>query len=236
MNEINNKKNGYIKPILIIICIIVVLYIIGSLSKSKSEDVNTNIIEKVDSINPEVDSLTLKNNDSLLTLKLETVNSEIKKIKPLFREKYDEFNKITWIEHNNVPRFINSRGFYTYIGLDENGDPTLRLVIRYYGEDWLFISKILVKPDDALFEIYPDKMERDNDSDVWEWMDIVPNDDNLAMLVSVISSKNTKVRFEGKQYYKDWTLTPREIKGLGDTQKYYSLLREKKVIEKQLQQ
>lgn len=236
MKEINNKKNEYFKPILIIICILVGLYIIGSLSKSESERVNTNIAEKVDSINAGVDSLTQKNNDSLLTLKLETVNSEIKKIKPLFRDKHDEFNKITWIEHNTVPRFINSRGFYTYIGLDENEDPTLRLVIRYYGDDWLFISKILVKPDDALFEIYPEKMERDNDSDVWEWMDIVPNDTNIAMLVSIISSKNTKVRFEGKQYYKDWTLTQKEIKGLNDTQKYYSLLREKKIIEKQLQQ
>lgn len=228
--ETKKKKNGCITIFLaglgIFIFIPIVLVIIGNSGSSNPKEKKTEQTEIVS----EFEKIK---KDSTSREELKNVEADIKKLQPLFTTKYDEFKKITWVEHKNIPKYTNSWGFYTYIGINDDGSIFERLVIRYYGDNWLFVKEILIKADDFTFQI-TGKMDRDNDSKVWEWMDVEPDDTQLAMIAAVISAKTTKVRFEGDKYYKDRTLTQNEIKGLKDTQEYYSLLIRKSKLDKEL--
>jgi hypothetical protein len=60
-------------------------------------------------------------------------------------------------------------------------------------------------------------MERDNDSEVWEWYDVSPTSENIEMLQKIMNSKKTVMRMEGTQYYKDKTITEAQKSAIRDT-------------------
>jgi hypothetical protein len=83
------------------------------------------------------------------------------------------------------------------------------LKIQYFGSDWLFIESYFFNIDGETYEISPDygDIEKDNDSDVWEWYNEPATAGNIEMIQKIIKSKKTVVRLEGTQYYKDVTIT-----------------------------
>ncbi|TFD92758.1 hypothetical protein E2605_18105 [Dysgonomonas capnocytophagoides] len=219
------KKGGCLKAVLIGIGVLFVLFLISKFSSNDKEDIKP----QVDSRHETIEDDKAKS-DSISKARLAYIDIELGKMKPLFNYRYDEFEKTTWIEHKSIPKYVNTKGFYTYIGMKDNS-VWERLVIRYHGEDWLFIQKIMIKADESIFEITPQKVERDNDSQVWEYIDITPDKTEIAMISNVIASKTTKIRFEGKQHYFDWVLSSKEINALKDTQIYFNLLSEKEELE-----
>lgn len=219
------KKSGCLKAVLIGIGALFVLFLIGKFSSNDKEDIKP----QVDSQHEIIEGDKAKS-DSISKARLAYIDIELGKMKPLFNYRYDEFEKTTWIEHKSNPKYVNTKGFYTYIGMKDD-NVWERLVIRYHGEDWLFIQKIMIKADESIFEITPKKVERGNDSQVWEYIDITPDKTEIAMISNVIASKATKIRFEGKQHYFDWTLSSKEVKAMKDTQIYFNLLSEKKQLE-----
>ena len=85
----------------------------------------------------------------------------------------------------------------------------MRFKIQYFGSDWLFINSYIINVDGIKYEIQADSgdFNRDNDSDVWEWYDVTPTSENIAMLRAISKSKNTIVRMVGDQYHKDVVIT-----------------------------
>lgn len=219
------RKNGCLKAVLIGIGVLFVLFLIGKFSSDNKKEIEPQV-----SIHHEVADEDKVKNDSISKARLADIDVELGKMKSLFNYRYDEFEKTTWIEHKSNPKYVNTKGFYTYIGMKDD-NVWERLVIRYHGEDWLFIQKIMIKADESIFEITPKKVERDNDSQVWEYIDITPDKTEIAMISNVIASKTTKIRFEGKQHYFDWVLSSKEINALKDTQIYFNLLSEKEELE-----
>jgi hypothetical protein len=117
------------------------------------------------------------------------------------------------------PRYLNANGFFVYIVQPSGSEPYLRFRIQYHGEDWLFINSFFFNVDGEKYKISTSygEIERDNNSEVWEWYDVAPNSENIEMLQKIMNSKKTVMRMEGTQYYKDKTITEAQKSAIRDT-------------------
>lgn len=136
----------------------------------------------------------------------------------------DKMRGITWYQHPTSPKHVNSGGFYLYFGKEDSGQLTsLRLVTRYYADDWLFVKRAWAKADGATVE-FPQESgkvmgwERDNsDGKIWEWSDVpVSKPAEIAAVRQLAEAKSVTVRFEGRQYYNDRTLSAQQLKAMRD--------------------
>jgi len=181
----------------------------------------------------EPDKFTRPLNDSILKVLLNKTEKEIENIKPFFES--GNYKRNTWIRHRNISIYGNELKFHTAIDVEDSGRISLQLGINYYGDSLMFVDKISIKTDNSTFWVMG-KMARENDlpPNVFEWLEIEPDADQLLMLWTIAEAKTSRVRFEGSNHYKNWTLTHKEIKALKDTLLYYRLLIRKSRLEKQL--
>lgn len=148
-------------------------------------------------------------------------------LKALAKER-DEMRGVTWYRHSTSPRYVNSEGFYLYFGKnDKAGLSDLRLVVRYYGDDWLFVQKAWAKADGREISIPQEAnrlgWERDNKGGkVWEWSDtFLDQPGEKAEIRRLAAAKSVTVRFEGKQYYKDRALSGQQLKAMREVIEAY---------------
>jgi len=93
-----------------------------------------------------------------------------------------------------------------YIGA--NAQKTwLRFKVKYYGDDWLFVSSYIAAADDYRWQSPKMKFERDHSSgSVWEWVDISAGAKEVEVAKALSSAQKATIRFQGSQYYDDVTL------------------------------
>ena len=141
------------------------------------------------------------------------------------RKKYDDINHITWYENPYFRHYTNTNYTSIYIGQDESSI-WLRLMMSYEGEDWIFFESAYLSYDGNTFDIpfdkYRDK-KTENDTRVWEWIDVRVNDDLLAFLRKMVNGKSVKMRLSGK-YTNTRKLTNTEIKAIKDVLLAYDVL------------
>jgi outer membrane murein-binding lipoprotein Lpp len=134
------------------------------------------------------------------------------------RKKYDDMNEITWYRDKSSPRYNNYNGFFGYFGKTNTGSPFLRLRIQYAADDWLFIERYVIKVDGITYEIAEEKygeIETDNGSGgIWEWLDRSVTKKEMEIMRAVANGKDVKIRFIGKQYYKDKTINSTQKRAL----------------------
>lgn len=144
------------------------------------------------------------------------------------RKKTDDMNGITWYHDKTSPRYTNRNGFFAYIGKKENSNPWLRLAIQYSADDWLFIEKYVIKVDDKTYTISEKKygeIETDNGSGgIWEWLDRKVGKSEMEIIKAVAEGKSVKIRYVGKQYYKDRTITSTQKRALRNVLNTYESL------------
>ncbi len=212
--DTNKKKQSVPKLIISVIISLLLIIVVVIISSDKKKPYTT------------------ENNkrefDSIGAAQLIVVETQIEETRPNFTENYDEFNKITWIYPKDFPKYANTMAFYTYLGLSDDGSIVKRLFIRYHGNEWLFMQNIKIKTDDHIYTIDARNSDRDNNTDVWEWIDIIPSASDDAIIEKIINSKTTKIRFEGKHHHFDWTLPAVNITCLKEINKYYELLKKRK--------
>ncbi|WP_304253648.1 hypothetical protein [Phocaeicola plebeius] len=142
------------------------------------------------------------------------------------RKKYDDINHITWYENPYFRHYTNTNYTSIYIGQDESSI-WLRLMMSYEGEDWIFFESAYLSYDGNTFNIpfdkYRDK-KTENDTRVWEWIDVRVNDDLLAFLRKMVNGKSVKMRLSGK-YTNTRKLTNTEIKAIKDVLLAYDVLK-----------
>lgn len=135
---------------------------------------------------------------------------------------HDQMRGITWYRSPSSPKHTNANGFYLYFGKENSGQfLPLRLVVQYYADDWLFISRAWAKADGAKLDV-PQKSqnhfgwERDNSGGmIWEWSDTaVTSTQEIATVRRISEAKSVTVRFEGRQYYNDKTLSANQLKAM----------------------
>ena len=128
------------------------------------------------------------------------------------RKKHDDMKGITWYYDRTSPQYVNSRtNVHAYIGKRDNSAPFMRFVIQYVADDWLFIEKYIIKVDGKIYTITEEKygeIKTDNGSGkIWEWLDRYVDSDEYEIIKAIANGKNVKIRFSGRQYHKDRTVT-----------------------------
>jgi hypothetical protein len=123
----------------------------------------------------------------------------------------DKIEKTDWYRDKTSPQYNNVNGVFAYMGATDS-NVWLRLRFQYEAEDWLFIERAIIVVDGAKIGEATGRWERDNDSRVWEWLDVPVRDSEMAMVKAMAGAKEVTIRYEGQQYRKDRTLRPNEIK------------------------
>ena len=116
----------------------------------------------------------------------------------------DEFTEVTtYTPHINI---LKSSGIYFYMIGDLNNITDARIVIQYYGKDWLFFNKMSVICDSyknsyTLGDLYYTK-EVLQDGTVLEKYDHSINTYSFfrELIYVILKSKTVKIRFEGEKY------------------------------------
>lgn len=229
MNDNDNDKKAtksQMRLFTIALIAVVVLFsvsIASSLSKcSKNPQSDT---ARVDSIALDIDHIDFQTGKSEETI-VKIDSAKIKELKPLFREKTDEFEDATWVKHKNSPRYDNVNAVFAYFQLEDGKPTNFRMREQYAAEDWLFIQQIIFLIDGERFEYTPLRVERDNNTSIWEWTDEgVASDEMLRMIVkNLAKAKEAKIRYVGRQYHDDRKLRQSEIKAIKETYEYYTAL------------
>lgn len=173
----------------------------------------------------------LKEANALLNKINTGISKKIKELETLpknkskFRTKYDEFKKITW--YNSV----HSRGYgnkvYIYFGVNDNGTVySPRFCLKYYGDDWIFWETAVFLIDGESYNYDPGvRPKRDNNSSVWESIDVPLKGNILNIVGTIINSKETKYRLIGR-YSFDRKLSTKQKVGLQDVLEAYKSFNE----------
>lgn len=147
----------------------------------------------------------------------------IKDLSKFFTFKKDEFSSDgrTWVQPKDRPMYIDLNGIYCYFQTNDGKASNLRLKIQYAADDWLFIQSYKFSIDGMAFDYYPDNIDRDNDSEIWEWADNQITASDQSLLTALMMAKNAKIRYVGKQYYKDRVITTKQLKSIKRTVQLY---------------
>lgn len=141
------------------------------------------------------------------------------------KKEYDDITGITWYYNPYFTHYNNMNKTSIYMGQD--GDHIwLRLKMSYTGENWIFFEKAYLSYDgrtkEVKFDKYSDK-KSDNDTRVWEWIDVPVSDELLSFLKDMDRAKDVKMRLSGK-YTETRNLTRNEIEAIGDVLLAYDVL------------
>lgn len=175
----------------------------------------------------------LQNKKKLTAQELEQLKKTNKKradyLYTKMRIKEDAIAGITWFTDKSSPNYLNTNAFYAYIGRDINYKAWLRLIIRYCGDDWLFINKIIINVDGENYQITEneyDEFKSDNSGgQVWEYVDRKVTDSEYEIIKKVSESTKANVRFSGKQYYKDITISQQQKQALKNIVELYEIFK-----------
>ncbi|MEG6507180.1 hypothetical protein [Nitratidesulfovibrio sp. 1201_IL3209] len=110
-----------------------------------------------------------------------------------------------------------------YVG--KKSEPWLRMKLFYKSDNWLFVDKAIAYIDGVKHAISGDMFERDHTGGtIWEVSDVSPTSVDLYVLREIIKSKETIIRFYGKQYHNDRKMTPAFKKALQEALDAYEVL------------
>lgn len=135
----------------------------------------------------------------------------------------DKVEKINFYTDKSTPRSNRANNVSIYIG-DSGDQPWLRISFNYAGENWLFIRKATIVIDGEKVGEVTGSWKRDNDSSVWEWLDMSVDKSTLAVIRAMANSKNVLVRYEGQQYIKDHKLSKQELQAIRNVLAAYAEL------------
>lgn len=160
--------------------------------------------------------------DSMKALVLEKINNrklELEKLVgtqlPSMKKDADEFQESVFYHHPNSPKYRNSRNsIYAYIVSYPTRSPGLRFVITYTADSWLFIKDYQIKADSNLFRIteqkYGEVESNHAAGSIWEWLDRLADEEEIDILTAIAEAGEAKIRYNGRQYYDDHTVSKKD--------------------------
>lgn len=155
---------------------------------------------------------------------------------------HDDFSEI----NSYYPRSIPSDNNYWYYDvrsfvlpyIQKNGeDYVLKVIVNYYGYDWLFISDIIIKIDGNFYspyEVVEPKFDRnvaddgyvsESDSTTIAKLDntLVPNN-YYEIFQKIINSKSSVVRFYGSKGQEDLIISDKDKSGIREVLEAWNLI------------
>ena len=147
-----NRKSSRTPIILLLVIIIFIFfYIIGSISNKPSRSTGSQTASSTYSPTapPELPPIDVAPGMTPAQLKAATVH---------LRKKVDEVQNTTYYFHQNEPKYDNAcTAIQIYFGCPTGSvlNPYApSLMIHYVAENWLFISRYVIKADDESFEYH----------------------------------------------------------------------------------
>lgn len=131
---------------------------------------------------------------------------------------HDDVQDMTFYYAKGITRYVNGPSqVMLYMAKPDKGSPSLHLRIRYSADEWLFVQSYTFKVDGKTFSVDPvgyDAVKRDNGSgEIWEWY-TTSADAELELIKAIIASKSATLRYHGRTYVKDHTITGEEKRAL----------------------
>lgn len=132
------------------------------------------------------------------------------------RKTHDDIREIDFYTDRSTPDgHFRGKRVYAYLTVPKGSRPSLRLVIRYQSDEWLFVRSYTFKVDGRIFEIVPERSEiqRDNAAylGVWEWLDTYAGVREEQLLEALAVAKSATLRYNGDQYYSDRAISQGEL-------------------------
>jgi hypothetical protein len=144
----------------------------------------------------------------------------------ILRKKEDRVEGVTFYQHPNTPKYLNSRStVYLYIGRKGDGKPWLRMKVQYTADDWLFVKDVAAWHDGVKEQLVSGRFETDHNSDIWEWVDVTPSSYQIAVLRSLADSKEAILRFTGGKYRRDVKFSAGDKRAIREVLMAYEVLR-----------
>lgn len=115
-----------------------------------------------------------------------------------------------------------------YMGVQGNS-VWLRLVCDYTADDWLFFETIIFNVDGEnhyKFFSYYDVVRDNAYGDIWEYVDIEVGESEIELLRAIAESERTIVRFQGDDYYDDFTVKDSDKQAIKEMLLVYEALTE----------
>jgi hypothetical protein len=151
----------------------------------------------------------------------------------LFRGPKDVFTETTWYCD---PRIATGRGsrtcVYVRFGMKGTAPLPLRWGINFASDDFLFVNSVIIRTDTTNETVYFEysRVQREHaDGRVWEWTDEATDILRWPLILRVARAGTAAIRFNGRQYYHDYTLTKTDISAIQRTLDIYTLLGGKQV-------
>lgn len=218
----------------LIIVLIVTAVTISCQNQSKRENQTDKEKETIDLAEKQKnDSIQKAREDSIAkvnAIQLDEDKKRLAVLKKNFEYKEDEFNKIGWYTHKNqtVDNSWNRKCLITHV----NSNGYIYLEDQYYSEDWIFHTRIEVKIGDNIYksEDVPtySKYNRTQNSSrsVWENVSYTSGKDNgIIKAIAESGDKPVKVRFIGREYYSDFTLSNKDKQAIKDSYELSNLIK-----------
>lgn len=143
----------------------------------------------------------------------------------VLRKKEDRVDGVTWYRHPNAPKYTNSRStVYLYIGKRGSQRPWLRMQVQYAASEWLFVNDVAAWHDGVKETLVSGSFERDNNSSIWEWVDVTPSEYQILVLRSLAESSEAILRFTGNQYSRDVKFSAGDKKAIREVLAAYEVM------------
>lgn len=142
------------------------------------------------------------------------------------RRHHDRIGGVTWITHVDAPRHTDSRStVHLYMGQrDGNPRPWLRMKVQYAADRWLFVERVEAWHDGVREPLIGGRFERDHNHRIWEWLDVTPDARQIEVLHSLAHAREAVLRFHGRQYVRDVTLSAADKRALREMLAAHSAL------------
>ena len=143
-----------------------------------------------------------------------------------FNVRYDEFQEVVFVRQdynlgmNFIEMYLVSKNTSS-----DRGVNNLRMVVNYYGDDWVFWDKATFLVDGKRFEFDYSILETHREANggtVDEYFDVLVQDER-NFLDAIETCVSIKYRLSGSKWY-ERELTSKEIDDLKDMIKLYNLV------------
>ena len=141
----------------------------------------------------------------------------------------DEVEGVTFYKPSCYPQYANTRCFVLpYIG-EKSGNYWLRCKVDYTANDWVFFNKVIfsvdgVKRDTVEFDYFDVTRDTVVGGKLWENADFAPSTSQIKLLEDIANSQKTIIRFQGSDYYYDFTVPDKDKQGIKDVLAAYDYL------------
>lgn len=125
---------------------------------------------------------------------------------------YDNFEKSIRFEPLRLLSGIYSTSSYiSFRGLTTNNTTTAFLLIRYVGDDWLFVNRLSILLDGEVIRFNPNSDFERNvrpRGKVEEYISLTLSESTNKELAKKMANANSiQIRFEGRQFYQDFVVS-----------------------------